>query len=233
MARSSISIRQYDLMEKHALVIGASGGIGQALAAELEDRGDIVTRLSRQEDGLDITNEMNVHEKLGRLQSKFDLVIVATGILSGSGGPEKSIRALSGDEMAMLFAVNAIGPALVLKHAKQLFRRDRRSVFAVLSARVGSIGDNALGGWYSYRASKAALNQLLRTASIELKRTHRQLICTALHPGTVATGFSRDYPNHATVKPQHAAENLVNVINQLSPKDSGHFFDWDGKEVPW
>ena len=145
-------------MEKHALVIGDSGGIGQALAAELEDRVDIVTRLSRQEDGLDITNEMNVHEKLGRLQSKFDLVIVATGILSGSGGPEKSIRALSGDEMAMLFAVNAIDPALVLKHAKQLFRRDRRSVFAVLSARVGSIGDNALGGWYSYRASKAALN---------------------------------------------------------------------------
>ncbi len=220
-------------MKKHALVIGASGGIGQALAAELEDRGDVVTRLSRQQDGLDITNEKDVYEKLGRLQSKFDLVIVATGILSGSGGPEKSIRALSAEEMAMLFAVNAIGPALVLKHAKQLFRRDQRAVFAVLSARVGSIGDNTLGGWYSYRASKAALNQLLRTASIELKRTHKQLICTALHPGTVATKFTSNYPNHATVQPQQAAENLVNVIKQLSPKDSGHFFDWAGKEVPW
>ena len=220
-------------MKKHALVIGASGGIGQALAAELQDRGDVVTRLSRQQDGLDITNEKDVYEKLGRLQSKFDLVIVATGILSGSGGPEKSIRALSAEEMAMLFAVNAIGPALVLKHAKQLFRRDQRAVFAVLSARIGSIGDNTLGGWYSYRASKAALNQLLRTASIELKRTHKQLICTALHPGTVATEFTSNYPNHATVQPQQAAENLVNVIKRLSPKDSGHFFDWAGKEVPW
>jgi NAD(P)-dependent dehydrogenase (short-subunit alcohol dehydrogenase family) len=220
-------------MKKHALVIGASGGIGQALTVELEDRGDVVTRLSRQQDGLDITNEKDVYEKLGRLQSKFDLVIVATGILSGSGGPEKSIRALSAEEMAMLFAVNAIGPALVLKHAKQLFRRDERAVFAVLSARVGSIGDNTLGGWYSYRASKAALNQLLRTASIELKRTHKQLICTALHPGTVATEFTSNYPNHATVQPQQAAKNLVNVIEQLSTKDSGHFFDWVGKEVPW
>ncbi len=220
-------------MEKHALVIGASGGIGKALAAELEDRGDLVTRLSRQQDGIDITSEKDVYEKLGDLQSKFDLVIVATGILSGSGGPEKSIRALSAEEMAMLFAVNAIGPALVLKHAKQLFRRDQRAVFAVLSARVGSIGDNTLGGWYSYRASKAALNQLLRTASIELKRTHKQLICTALHPGTVATEFTSNYPNHATVQPQQAAENLINVIEQLSPKDSGHFFDWAGKEVPW
>jgi NAD(P)-dependent dehydrogenase (short-subunit alcohol dehydrogenase family) len=220
-------------MQKHALVIGASGGIGQALATELEDRGDIVTRLSRQQDGLDITSEKDVSERLGSLETKFDLVIVATGVLSGSSGPEKSIGALSADEMANLFAVNAIGPALVLKHAKQLFRRNQRAVFAVLSARVGSIGDNSLGGWYSYRASKAALNQLLRTASIELKRTHKQLICTALHPGTVETDFTQNYPNHATVTPEQAAKNLVNVMEQLSPEDSGHFFDWAGKEVPW
>jgi NAD(P)-dependent dehydrogenase (short-subunit alcohol dehydrogenase family) len=220
-------------MEKYALVIGSSGGVGQALATELENRNYHVTRLSRQKDGLDITNEVNVSEKLGRLESKLDLVVVATGILSGSGGPEKSIRTVSADEMAMLFAVNTIGPALILKHAKQLLRRDRRAVFAVLSARVGSIGDNSLGGWYSYRASKAALNQLVRTASIELKRTHKQLICTALHPGTVATEFTRNYPNHATVPPEQAAWNLVNVVEQLSPSDTGHFFDWAGKEVPW
>jgi NAD(P)-dependent dehydrogenase (short-subunit alcohol dehydrogenase family) len=220
-------------MEKYALVIGASGGVGQALATELEKRNYHLTRLSRQKDGLDITSEENVSEKLGRLENKFDLVIVATGILSGPGGPEKSIRTVSADEMAMVFAVNAIGPALILKHAKQLLRRDRRAVYAALSARVGSIGDNSLGGWYSYRASKAALNQLVRTASIELKRTHKQLICTALHPGTVATEFTRNYPNHATVPPEQAAWNLVNVVEQLSPKDSGRFFDWAGKEVPW
>jgi len=220
-------------MKKYALVIGASGGVGQALSVELENRTYHVTRLSRQKDGLDITNEVNVSEKLGRLESKFDLVVVATGILSGSGGPEKSIRTVSADEMAMLFAVNTIGPALILKHAKQLLRRDRRAVFAALSARVGSIGDNSLGGWYSYRASKAALNQLVRTASIELKRTHKQLICTALHPGTVATELTRNYPNHATVPPEQAAWNLVNVVEQLSPSDTGHFFDWAGKEVPW
>ena len=220
-------------MEKHALVIGASGGVGRALATELENRAYHVNRLSRQQDGLDITNEKDVSEKLGQLDGKFDLVIVATGILSGSSGPEKSIKALSADEMALLFAVNAIGPALVLKHAKKLFRRDQPAVFAALSARVGSIGENALGGWYSYRASKAALNQLLRTASIELKRTHKQLICTALHPGTVATEFTRNYPNHEAVPPENAARNLLNIIEKLSPEDSGHFFDWAGKEVPW
>jgi NAD(P)-dependent dehydrogenase (short-subunit alcohol dehydrogenase family) len=220
-------------MTKNALVIGASGGIGQALAVEIEGRGYAVTRLSRQNDGLDITDEKDVSDKLGRLESKFDLVIVATGVLTCSNGPEKSLNALSADEMAAVFAVNAIGPALVLKHAKRLFRQDQRAVFAVLSARVGSISDNSLGGWYSYRASKAALNQLLKTASIELKRTHKQLICTALHPGTVATDFTRNYPNHTTVPPEQAAKNLVTVIEQLTPKDSGHFFDWAGQEVPW
>ena len=220
-------------MARQALVIGASGGVGQALATELERREYTVARLSRQQDGFDITCEKDVSEKLGRLEIKFDLVIVATGILSGPGGPEKSMRAVSADEMARVFAVNAIGPALILKHAKQLFVRDQRAVFAALSARVGSIGDNALGGWYSYRASKAALNQIVRTAAIELNRTHRQLICTALHPGTVATNFTRNYPNHTTVAPEQAATNLLNVIEGLAPKDSGRFFDWAGHEVPW
>jgi NAD(P)-dependent dehydrogenase (short-subunit alcohol dehydrogenase family) len=221
------------MTHKCALIIGASGGIGQALVTELENRTYTVTQLSRQIDGFDITCEEDVSEKLGRLDTKFDLVIVATGILSGSDGPEKSIRDLSTDEMARVFAVNAIGPALVLKHANRLFRRDQRAVFAALSARVGSIGDNALGGWYSYRASKAALNQLVRTASIELKRTHKHLICSVLHPGTVATDFTRNYPNQPNVPPAHAARNLVNVIEQLSLADSGRFFDWSGKEVPW
>ncbi len=220
-------------MERQALVIGASGGIGQALAIELETRGIRVTCLSRSQDGLNITSESDVSRKLGRLEKKFDLVIVATGVLSGAQGPEKTIRALSSREMVDLFAVNTIGPAIVLKHVIGLLPKDRRAVIAVLSARVGSIGDNTLGGWYSYRASKAALNQVIRTASIELKRTHKHLICTALHPGTVATEFTQNYPQHKTVAPQQAASNLLNVIDGLTPEDSGGFFDWAGKTVPW
>lgn len=220
-------------MARHALVIGASGGIGQALANELESRGNRVTCLSRSQDGLDITCEDNVSEKLGSLETSFDLIMVATGILSNERGPEKSMLALSADEMANLFAVNTIGPALVLKHAKRLLKRDRRAVFAALSARVGSIGDNGLGGWYSYRASKAALNQVIRTASVELKRTHKHLVCAVLHPGTVATKFTQNYPQHNTVPPPQAASNLLNVIDNLTPSDSGQFFDWSGQKVPW
>ncbi|WP_133489736.1 SDR family NAD(P)-dependent oxidoreductase [Aliiroseovarius marinus] len=220
-------------MESHALVIGASGGIGAAVADALKARGNRVTCLSRSQDGLDITCEDAVSETLGRLEPQFDRIIVATGILSSDRGPEKSLLALSADEMAHLFAVNTIGPALILKHAKRLLPRDRRAVFAALSARVGSIGDNGLGGWYSYRASKAALNQVIRTASIELKRTHKHLICTALHPGTVATEFTRNYPQHKTVPPHEAASNLLTVVDTLTPDDSGQFFDWAGKPVPW
>ncbi|WP_343211915.1 SDR family NAD(P)-dependent oxidoreductase (plasmid) [Aliisedimentitalea scapharcae] len=220
-------------MERRALVVGASGGIGQALAKELVFRGYRVACLSRSQDGLDIACETNVSEKLGRLQAKFDLIVVATGVLSSKRGPEKSLLALSADEMANLFAVNTIGPALVLKHAKRLLPKDRRAVFAVLSARVGSIGDNRLGGWYSYRASKTALNQIIRTASIELKRTHKHLVCAALHPGTVATEFTQNYSRHKTVPPQQAASNLLNVIDTLTPDNSGQFFDWAGKEIQW
>ncbi|WP_278923128.1 SDR family NAD(P)-dependent oxidoreductase [Pseudophaeobacter profundi] len=220
-------------MERHALVIGASGGIGRALANELQARGNRVTCLSRSQDGLDITCDDNVSAILGPIETQFDLIIVATGILSTDRGPEKSLRALSADEMAILFAINTIGPALVLKHAKHLLPKNRRAIFAALSARVGSIGDNGLGGWYSYRASKAALNQVIRTASIELKRTHKHLICAALHPGTVATEFTQNYPQHKTVPPQKSASNLLNVIDTLTPDDSGQFFDWAGKNVPW
>ena len=220
-------------MQKHALVIGASGGIGQALALELEARGDQVTRLSRVQDGLDITDEDSVSEQLESLETVFDLIFVATGILSNTRGPEKSLLSLSSDEMANLFAVNAIGPALVLKHAKRLLPKNKRCVFAALSARVGSIGDNHLGGWYSYRASKAALNQVIKTSSIELKRTHKHLICVALHPGTVATEFTKNYPQHQAAPSQKAASHMLSVLDSLTPEDSGQFYDWKGKRVPW
>ncbi len=210
-----------------SLVIGATGGIGGAVTARLGDRGEVLT-LSRR-DGLDVTDEASVSTVLGRLEGSFDLIFVATGAL---GTPEKAIRALTPDEMARQFAVNAMGPALVLKHALRLLPRDRRAVFAALSARVGSIGDNGLGGWYSYRASKAALNQLLKTASVEIARSHRLAIVAGLHPGTVDTAFTEGY-GHDKVSPDQAAANLLAVIDGLTPAQTGGFFDFAGKVVPW
>lgn len=220
-------------MEKNALVIGASGGIGRALSLELEARGYGVTRFSRSQDGFDITCEDSVATALGRLDTRFDLILVASGILSNGQGPEKTLRSLSAKEMSDVFAVNAIGPALILKHSVKLLHKRKRSVFAALSARVGSIGDNKLGGWYSYRTSKSALNQVLRTASIELARTHKHLVCTAVHPGTVATEFTKNYSKHQTVRPPQAAVHILNVLDNLTPEDSGQFFDWAGKPIPW
>jgi NAD(P)-dependent dehydrogenase (short-subunit alcohol dehydrogenase family) len=220
---------------ENALVIGASGGIGQAISAALEARGAHVTALSRRVDGLDVTDEASVDRHLGALEGPYDLIFVATGALSvGGTPPEKALKALNARNLADLFAVNAIGPALVLRHAPRLLPRKRPAVFAALSARVGSIGDNALGGWYSYRASKAALNQIVHTAAIELARTHRHLACVALHPGTVATDFTADYQTrHGTVLPDTAAANLLRVVDQLTPEHTGRFFDYAGQEIVW
>jgi NAD(P)-dependent dehydrogenase (short-subunit alcohol dehydrogenase family) len=217
-----------------ALVVGASGGIGAALAEALRPRGEVVG-LSRSAHGLDVTDEAAVARVLGALTGPFDLVLVATGALAPAGqGPEKTLRALEAGQLAAQFALNAAGPALVLKHALRLMPREGRSVFAALSARVGSIGDNALGGWYSYRASKAALNQLIHTAAIEVGRTHPQAICVTLHPGTVDTGFGAEFhKGRETVTPGAAAANLLRVIDGLTGADSGGFFDWQGKAVPW
>ncbi|MGH1423997.1 MAG: SDR family NAD(P)-dependent oxidoreductase [Pseudooceanicola sp.] len=217
-----------------ALIIGASGGIGQALTAQLRAQGHSVAGLSRSADGLDITSEQSVIDCLARVDGPFDKIIVATGGLEiGPHAPEKTLKALDPDAFAAQFALNATGPALILKHAMQFLPRDRQSVFAVLSARVGSIEDNRLGGWYSYRASKAALNQIVRTAAIEVARSHPLAICVALHPGTVATAFTRNYQNHPAVSPGDAALNLVSVIGALSPADTGRFFDWSGAPVAW
>ena len=219
---------------KRALVVGASGGIGQALVQELKQRGQNVTSLSRRADQFDITNEDSIWYAMDRLTGPFETIFVATGALAiGQSKPEKTIRALDPVAMAEQFALNATGPALVLKHALQHIPRDRRAVFAALSARVGSIGDNRLGGWYSYRASKAALNQLIHTASIEVARSHKQVICVALHPGTVKTNLSRQYASPLTVSADAAASNLLAVVDELSPSQTGAFFDWAGTEVAW
>lgn len=220
---------------ERALIIGNSGGIGAALEQALRQRGLDLHGLSRSRDGLDITQEQSVETHLAALKGPFDLILVTTGALVIDGAePEKSLRALSPDALAHQFALNAMGPALVLKHAVRLLPRKSPAVFAALSARVGSIGDNALGGWYSYRTAKAALNQLIHTAAIELARTHRHLACVCLHPGTVETDFTRAYlDRHASVPAPQAAERLLRVIDGLGPADTGRFLDYSGTEVPW
>ncbi|WP_137699747.1 SDR family NAD(P)-dependent oxidoreductase [Marimonas lutisalis] len=220
-------------MTERALILGSTGGIGRAICAALEARGVDVTGLSRA-DGMDFARPESVETALARLEPGFDLIFVASGILTGvAERPEKSLKEVSAEEMAAQFAVNAIGPALVLRHAARLLPRDRRAVFAALSARVGSIGDNRAGGWYSYRASKAALNQVLHTGGIELARTHSHAVCVALHPGTVATRFTADFPAHDKHSPEQAAEHLLAVIDGLAPEDTGQFFDWKGERVAW
>ena len=198
-------------------------------------RGDRVVGLSRSGDGLDVTDPDSVTHHLGRLAGPFDQVIVASGALEiGGAAPEKTIRAVRKDAMMDQFALNAVGPALVLAQAHRLLRKDRRAVFAVLSARVGSIGDNRLGGWISYRSAKAAVNQIVHTAAIELSRSHPQSICVALHPGTVATPFTAAYlGRHPAVPAEEAAQNLMGVMDGLTPAQTGGFFDWAGREVPW
>ncbi|MEM7719388.1 MAG: SDR family NAD(P)-dependent oxidoreductase [Pseudomonadota bacterium] len=220
---------------KQALVIGASGGIGRAIQAELQHRSWDVTGLSRKVDGLDITDEARIEEALGALQGPYQLVFVATGALVIQGQePERAVREITAHSVLNQMRVNAVGPALILKHALLLLPKDAPSVFAALSARVGSIGDNQIGGWHSYRASKAALNQLIHGAAIEMKRTHKQAVAVCLHPGTVETPFTAKYAGrHKTVPAADAASNLLNVIEGLTPAQSGGFFDYAGREIPW
>jgi NAD(P)-dependent dehydrogenase (short-subunit alcohol dehydrogenase family) len=218
-----------------ALVVGASGGIGRALVSALTAHDENVVGLSRSGDGLDVTDEASVIRCLDAQEGPFDRVIVATGALEIMGaGPEKALRGLDPDALAAQFALNAAGPVLVLKHSLRLMPRDRVVRFAALSARVGSIGDNHLGGWYSYRAAKAALNQLIHTAAIEVARSHRQSVVVSLHPGTVATSFgAAQRGNHPALTPDQAAGHLLAVLDGLTHADTGGFFDWQGARVPW
>ncbi len=221
-------------MTGRALVIGASGGIGAAVAAELEARGQMVTRVSRRDQGIDITDQNSVDRVLGALDPPFAPVVVATGILAAEGQrPEKSLIEIDGPSMLATLAANTLGPALILRHLPRLLPREGRSVTAVLTARVGSIGDNHLGGWYSYRASKAAANQIVRTASIEIARKRPEAVVVAMHPGTVDTPFTSAYPGHRKTAPTDAARQMVDVIWRLAPGDNRGFFDYSGAQVPW
>lgn len=218
-----------------ALVIGDSGGIGAAVADALRQRGTKVSGLSRR-DGLDLTDPGSVEAAAQALAGqRFDLIFNATGALVIDGHqPEKTIRAIDADAMNAHFALNATGVALLLRHFSPLMHEDARAVFASLSARVGSIGDNGFGGWISYRAAKAAQNQIIRTAAIEIARLHKDHIVIALHPGTVETPLTRDYANrYPTITAAESAEGLLSVIDRLTPKDNGGFRDWKGAPIPW
>jgi NAD(P)-dependent dehydrogenase (short-subunit alcohol dehydrogenase family) len=236
-----------------AAVIGASGGIGQALVNRLADEPNFHSVHAFSRSGTSWSNDKIVAGRLdlddedtiraaADLASRaggLDLVIVATGILwSGDTiRPEKTMKEISVHGLSRLFAVNTTGPALVAKHFLPVLRKDSRSVFAALSARVGSIGDNRLGGWYAYRASKAALNMLLKTLSIEHARQWPQSVVAGLHPGTVNTGLSEPYtgrtPPDKLFSPDQSASYLLGVIDGLTPDDTGGVFAWDGSRVDY
>jgi NAD(P)-dependent dehydrogenase (short-subunit alcohol dehydrogenase family) len=191
-------------------------------------------RLSRRDDGFDLTDEQSVEAGAQRLRGKpVHLLICATGALTISGrGPEKSLRQIDPQAMLDQFKINAVGPALVAKHFTPLLDRSNRSVTAFLSARVGSISDNRLGGWISYRSSKAALNQIVRTSAIEVSRTHPRAVVTAVHPGTVRTTFSAPYSNgHPTVSAHEASAAILHALDTL--QDTGSFIAYDGSTIEW
>jgi len=228
-----------------AVIIGTSGGIGAALEAALRDEGAFETVLgfARSYEGdrhIDLLDESTIAAAAVQVAKgpAPTLVIVATGLLhDGDRGPEKALRELDPDWLARQFAINAIGPAIVAKHFLPLMPKTGRCVFAALSARVGSISDNKLGGWYGYRAAKAALNQLIRTLAVEEKRRNDRAIVVGLHPGTVDTALSR--PFQGNVQPgrlfdtERAALQLLDVIEELKAPDTGKLFDFEGKEVPF
>ena len=224
-----------------AVVIGATGGIGSAILQALEEAGthDTLSFSRVSEPPLDLTDERSIESAAGFVVEKkghVELVFDATGFLHDDDfSPEKALSQIDQRYMAKSFALNAIGPALLMKHFLPLLPRNGRSVFATLSAKVGSIGDNQLGGWYSYRASKAALNQLVRTAAIELKRSRPQAICVAMHPGTVDTGLSGPFAKTGlnVQKPRDAAAGLLQVIADLDTSQSGGFFDVRGQKLPF
>jgi len=246
-----------------ALVQGASRGIGLALVEAIlhgaENARVIATCSNPDASGelktvaqrvgarliikrLDVTEEDSI-ESVARYvaenDSSIDLLINAAGILHDQAGlaPEKRLQDVSFDNLEKYFRINAVGPLMVAKHFVPLMKKPERAVFASISARVGSIEDNRLGGWYGYRASKAAQNMFTRTLSIELARTNPEMICVGLHPGTVATELSKPFSSRVDparlFSPRDAAEKLLAVIRDLKPGDTGKVFAYDGSVVPW
>ena len=221
-----------------ALVIGASGTLGTAFCEQLEQdpRCAGVRALGRHTvPELDLERPETIASAATELagEAPYQLIVHAAGLLHRDGiKPEKSLSAIELEALQTVFQVNALGPAMVLRHFLPLL--DPMGAMAMLSAKVGSIGDNRLGGWYAYRASKAALNMLIKTAAIELARTRPQSRLLSLHPGTVISGLSQPFRGASSARPADvAAAQLLTLIDQLTPADSGHFFAYDGERLPW
>ena len=224
---------------KKALVIGAQGTIGAAIVDHLQGRYE-VHELSRSNTDF---SEEGLRDTVATLQSKlgsspFDLVICTIGFLTKLGvSPEKKLADLDAQSLTEYFAINTIIPALCLKHFSPLLKRDRKTCFAVLSAMVSSIEDNKLGGWYGYRSSKAALNMLIKTASIELGRTNKKSVVVAIHPGTtvgpLTQPFSKNIDKSKYYEPHLSAQRIVDVCESRESDDSGRLFNWDGKRLNW
>ncbi|WP_283188572.1 SDR family NAD(P)-dependent oxidoreductase [Pseudomonas sp. PMCC200344] len=221
-----------------ALVIGASGALGAAFCELLNEdpRCSVVRELGRNSaPGLDLEKPDSIASAAAELaeEAPYQLILHAAGLLHREDiKPEKSYSSIEADALQAIFQVNALGPALVLRHFLPLL--DPRGAMAVLSAKVGSIGDNRLGGWYAYRASKAALNMLIKTAAIELARTRPQTRLLSLHPGTVISGLSQPFKGASAARPASlAARELLSLIDRLAPADSGNFFAYNGERLPW
>jgi NAD(P)-dependent dehydrogenase (short-subunit alcohol dehydrogenase family) len=219
-----------------ALVFGASGGIGQAFSRFLESKlgSENVVKISRSFDGFEISDEEKIFKLSESIEGSFNLIINATGVLQTTEeGPEKTINVVKQKLMIDMMTINAIGPALLLKNFSKKLDKTKFSVFVNLSARVGSITDNRLGGWISYRSSKAALNQIIKTSSIEINRRNKNAICVGLHPGTVKTRFTEKFQNTTeTISPDESVEMMMKVVENLSVDDNGYCFAYDGKVIP-
>jgi NAD(P)-dependent dehydrogenase (short-subunit alcohol dehydrogenase family) len=242
---------------QNALIVGAGQGIGLAFVQQFlrDNRSDRLYATYRQPESqllsiqdsrlrclqMDITDEAQVAATVQAIQAEtatLQQVINCVGVLhAGSLQPEKSLRQINAEQLLYYFQVNSIGAILLAKHVQPLLKHKHRAVLATISAKVGSIGDNALGGWYGYRASKAALNMLMRTTAIEYKRTCPQAIVVTLHPGTTDTRlshpFQRNVPPEKLFSCDRTVRQLLAVIDQLQTSDSGEFFSWDGSRLPW
>lgn len=233
-----------------AVVFGSSGAIGRAFCSELEARGCArILACSRSGDtprtgaiepfAFSLDDEASIASVAKETANDPpEWIIVASGVLTleDGTGPERTLKRLDAEAMARVFALNAIGPAMIAKHFLPIMPRDRRFVFAALSARVGSISDNRLGGWHSYRASKAALNMLIRNFALEMGRTHKQGVVVGLHPGTVDSRLSQPFqsnlPEGQLTGPDDAASSMISVLSDLSPEESGQVFDYAGRRIP-
>ncbi|MBD1846502.1 SDR family NAD(P)-dependent oxidoreductase [Cyanobacteria bacterium FACHB-63] len=238
-----------------ALIVGASQGIGLEFARQFLDRADRVYATYRSPDcdlfnlehsnlerlSLDLTDEAQIEKAIAQIKSEtteLDYVINCVGVLhDGAMQPEKSLRHLNADQLLKYFQINSIAAALLAKHVQPLLKHRDRAILATISAKVGSIEDNQIGGWYGYRASKAALNMFMRTTAIEFKRTCPNAIVVTLHPGTTDTRlskpFQRNVPPEKLFSTDRTVQQLLAVLDKLQASDSGEFFSWDGTKLPF